>query len=237
MKLFYGNIDFVKVFKDAGIEVTEIDFGKKIQVPEGSSEAKVTLSNIAHEKGVIIIKNFQQIKLGYEKQISRYLTRSQNEPFVMLGDLRFDYFREVKLAMSGVIKKLSGVSNTERIIISSGIEEVESMSLFPVQPTIMKDISSYMEMVEEVVPFVEDEEKKIRVLRARSFHKGISHETMDEYLEYYKGLLAGERITTTPEDQKPQTGGLTTQELPTVRRGEISDLMGSEDDEKDDLPF
>jgi len=239
MKLFYGNVDFVKHFRQAGCPVTEIDFSQH-------SNTKDALKGLKEMTGVIILTNTQQIKINYEYLISRTLLNS-NEKFVLLGDLRFDYYRELKHAMSSVVRKLSNITNTNRIIIASSMIEKDAF-MYNIQPTNFDDYDKWLHMFEELVPFIDNEEEII-VSRARAYTKEISQTTLLGYINHYMELLDGKRQYKNEADPTgkppvdPNQGG----SLPEIQREEPHSGVHPEeteqktepstDDEGDDLPF
>ena len=147
MKLFYGNIDFVQRFKLAGCSVTEVDFSR-------SRTVKEALKGLTSMKGVIILTNVQQIKINYERLISSTMVNTE-APFTIMGDLRFDFFRELKRSISTLFEVLSQNKASSRIVMTAGLID-EDFSILPVQPTILSDIKLFLPVFEEIVPFMDN---------------------------------------------------------------------------------
>lgn len=227
MKFFYGNIDFETVFKQRGCPTTLIDFTKH-------KDLNQVLKSLESFPGVIILTNIYQIKLFCEERVARgMIPNAPKESYLILGDLRFDYFRELKKKIATSIKYFSTRKNTGRIIMTAPMHEIDTMTLYAIQPT-NNDYKEHLQLFEEVVPFVESEDDYI-VHKTRSIHMAVSKKTLQEYIDDYIKICEGDRQYSEktenpnlPED--PAQGS-----LPEINRDEEPGISPNE--EEDNLPF
>jgi len=229
MKFFYGNIDFETVFKQRGCPTTLIDFTKH-------KDLNQVLKSLETFVGVIVLTNVFQIKIFCEEKVSRgIIPNAPKDAYLLLGDLRFDYFRELRKKMATCIKYLATRKNTHRIIMTAPLQEIDTMTLHAVQPS-NNDFREHLQLFEEVVPFVENDDGFI-VHKTRSIHMSVSKKTLQEYIDDYISVCEGEKQYSEKAENPSIPVDPTQGTLPEIDRDQDGMSHEPEPGDEDYLPF
>jgi len=185
LNCFYGNLSFEKYFpKDYPLKV--VDF-------EQCKNAQEMLNEIKDPECVVLIKNAYKLRIYYDYYVSRVIANSKAS-VVVLSELRFDFFREIKRAMANFVNKAATLSNP--IIFSFPLEENEGMYVNRIYPDGFKDFSMFGAQFHYIVPFVLDEDGSNPVsIKAMALSKNVDYPTFTHFTLKLNELLTASKKT------------------------------------------
>lgn len=144
---FYGNISFEKYFPK-GYPLKVVDF-------EQHKNAQEMVNQVNDPGKVVLVINAYKLRIYYDYFISRVIANSK-APVVVLSELRFDFFREIKRVMATFISKVNQLTNP--VIFTFPLEENEGMCVNRIFPEGFKDFSMFGAQFKGIVPFILNED-------------------------------------------------------------------------------
>lgn len=188
LNVFYGNFDFPKYIGD--VPVTVVDASTFTTAKDIYTAMKVP--------GIVLVTFPHKIKLYYEFFLSRAVSNADPKVnFVVLSDLRFDYFRELKRAMASFMTSLRAVPNV--IIFTFPMEEKENNAAHRIYPVGYEDFSTFGQFFEHVVPFNELDGVPI-AFTSMALHKNVvAGSTLSDYLQVFVKHLESRPPENTPK--------------------------------------
>ena len=183
LNCFYGNLSFEKYFpKDYPLKV--VDF-------EQCKSAQEMLNAINDPECVVLVKNAYKLKIYYEYYISRVIANS-SEKIVVLSELRFSFFREIKRAMANFVKNAATLKNP--IIFTFPLEENEGMFVNRIYPEGFKDFSLFGAQFHFIVPFVLGEKKDNPIsITSMALSRSVDYSTFTHFTVKLNELLTASK--------------------------------------------
>lgn len=175
--VFYGNVVFPDYFPK-GYPLKVVNFEK-------FTSSKDMLEAVSDPKSVILVENAYKLKIYYEYYVSRAISNS-TEKIVVLSELRFDYFREVKRAMAAFFAKLSKLPNP--VIFSFPLGERENNVYNRIYPVGYDDFSLFGGNFQMIVPFTEIDGDLV-TMTSLTLNRGAKFKQFNEYLNFFLTLL------------------------------------------------
>jgi len=186
LHVFYGNLDFEDYIKD--VSVVLVDLSKIKTSQEMITAIKKPEVAAGSPPYVVVVKNLWRIKAFYEDYISRSIANSA-QPIVVLGDTRFEYFRELKRAVSIFMTSLKDVKHP--VILTFPLEEKESNLVHRAYPAGYDDFSLYGQYFHSIVPFVMVDKVPAVLDIVPVISKNVKFSTLPEYI---KAVLSEEPV-------------------------------------------
>jgi len=180
LAVFYGNLIFADYFPK--------NYPLKVVNFEHYSSSKDMLDAVTDPNSVVIVENVYKLKIYYEYFISRAISNSK-ESIVVLSELRFDYFREVKRAMATFLAKLSKVPNP--VVFTFPLEERENNLYNRIYPAGYDDFSLFGGNFKMIVPFTEVDGSPIAIT-SLALQRNVKFKNFSEYREYLLSFLPKE---------------------------------------------
>jgi len=205
MYFFCGNLDFAEVFKKAGLAVTVVDAGAAVgnRVMGQGDVYKMA----ATAPGIVIIKNLHQLRANAEDRLlGNYLGDNARTKAPVLGDVRFDYYRQLKTATTKFVHVMSELRNSRFIIFTAPLTEELGLSYLPLKPAGVDEYLPHLQTFAEVVPFLDDGNGNYISISVRAISYAVSKPTLAEYVTMFKELLKASPPPT-PAAPAPVTTG------------------------------
>lgn len=188
MNLYYGNVNFKIEFEKHGIACTEIDFATLQRDPRDTGQTMKDIgkqiSEALERQDVVLLTNIQGIKLFYEHVISRSILKS-DEKYLVLGELRWDFYRELKLSFSKFLTQIKEMNTANRIIWTAPMVEDKECTIISIKPGNWDDFDKYTQQFDSIIPFIQTE-KGIEVYLGRSLHKNVTKKKLEDYIKMYE---------------------------------------------------
>lgn len=178
LHVFYGNLDFEEFMGDVPYMVVDLSKIKTSQ--EMVTAIKKPEIPAGMVNPIIIVKSAWRIKAFYEEYISRNIANS-NQPIIVLGDGRFEYFRELKRALSIFMNSLKEVKHP--VILTFPMEEKENNMVHRAYPSGYDDFSLYGQFFKSIVPFVVVDKQPVVLNTVPMLSKNVMYETFSEYIK------------------------------------------------------
>lgn len=209
MYFFYGNVDFAAYFKERGLPVTVVDAGAYADGKPGTQRSMFKKVSESRYGAVVVVTNLHQLRTNVEATLTaNYLGDNAKAAAPILGDVRFDYYRQLKITMTTFVQALAALPNSGLLVLTAPVTEEQGMSYIPLKPAGVDEFIPHLQNFTEVVPFLNDGNGNYISVATRAVAYNISKPTLADYVQVFAQRLASIKepaVTQPPVTQPPVT--------------------------------
>lgn len=168
LHVVYGNFDLSGRFPDLPI--------REVSLSQFATTKEMFAAIAADPTKVTVVTDLHRIKLFYENYVSTALAKV-DKGIIVLGEIRFDYYREVKKLFSTFIQHLA--TRPDIIVLTFPLMEKENNTFHRIYPAGYEDFENYGQFFKSIVPVNLANSPQCGI--PLSLQKNVKHSTLEEF--------------------------------------------------------